>query len=162
MGGRLHLRSRLTESCLSIRRIAPARATSISGFKQFAGGEAVKLTRLSGEEENPAFSPDGTKVIFCYHAPQDTGLYVVSTLGGEPRKIVDLGHDARFSPDGSRIVYRKQVKLANGLFVAGTNGENARRLAMDFFDAREAYWSADGKHILFMGSQEAGRPADHL
>ena len=126
-------------------------------LQQVAGGDAVRLTRLPQDENRPAFSPDGSRVVFCSHAPQG-GLYVVSTLGGEPRKIIDGGHDARFSPDGNGLVYWKREGAAQAMFVAGQNGENPRRLAQDFFNALEPVWSPDGKHIVFIGSREERGP----
>ena len=52
--------------------------------QQVAGGTPLQLTRDPFDEEAPDFSPDGSQIVFR-SARDGGGIYVVSTLGGEPR-----------------------------------------------------------------------------
>ena len=70
-----------------------------------AGGNAARITSDSGDEIEPSFSPDGRSIVFA--KVETGGIYIVGTLGGEPRQIVaaNRAHMPRFSPDARSIVY---------------------------------------------------------
>jgi Tol biopolymer transport system component/serine/threonine protein kinase len=69
------------------------------------GGAAMNLTPDAGNGFLPSWSPDGTQIAFASQR-EDPGYYVVSALGGRPRKIfastADLGRPV-WSRDGSRL-----------------------------------------------------------
>jgi Tol biopolymer transport system component len=123
-------------------------------LQQVAGGEAVRLTQLAFSEGEPAFSPDGSRIVFCGHGLED-GLYVISTLGGEPRKLVEGGHGGQFSPDGAWIAYWALEGTKPRIYVIPAAGGAPRRLAADFDAAAYPIWSSDGRAILFEGAREA-------
>jgi Tol biopolymer transport system component len=58
------------------------------------GGSPVRLTTSGENNSEPAFSPDGTTLVFYS-----------SGAGGDPRSIAAGGHTPRYSPDGRRIAY---------------------------------------------------------
>jgi serine/threonine protein kinase/Tol biopolymer transport system component len=127
--------------------------------QQLAGGEPIRLTRGKADEYEPVFSPDGSRIAFRSEA-DGGGLYLVSALGGEPRRLVQSGRSARFSPDGNTLLFAIGSPGVGGAFTTGVssiysvgiNGGEPRRLAADFTSALHPNWSADGKHILFVGS----------
>jgi Tol biopolymer transport system component len=134
--------------------------------RQVAGGDPFRLTKDPADEVEPSFSPDGSKVVF--RSERDGGgLYVVSTLGGDERRIADQGRRPRWSPDGSQIVYWTGLNTAflitkadaPRVFVVPAGGGEAQRLFPDFAVASAPIWSPDGKRLLFWGQREmAGRP----
>ena len=73
-------------------------------LKQVGGGEGIQLTRDDADDYDPVFSPDGRTIAF-HSEREGGGIYVISTLGGEPRRIVPQGRTPRFSPDGNWIAY---------------------------------------------------------
>ena len=126
--------------------------------RQVGGGEPLRLTRGPGDKHEPAFSPDGTTIAFRSEQEGGAGIYVVSALGGTPRRIVPEGDTPQFSPDGSWLVYSLQIGscfVARNLcriYIVPAGGGESRQLRPDFASAIYAVWSPDGKHLLFLGN----------
>ena len=125
-------------------------------MQQIATGEARRLTQDPADESEPAFSPDGSRIAF--RSEKDGGgIYVISTIGGEPRLIARQGRRPRFSPDGREIVYWVGAWYVGEVYVAPAAGGPPTRVQPDFFTARDPIWSPDGQYILFLGA----RTQDH-
>jgi len=133
--------------------------------QQLPSGEPIRLTTDEADESEPAFSPDGSKIAF--RSERDGGgIYVVSALGGQPRRIADQGRRPRFSPDGSQIAYWTGANLPRAFLITGTskihvtpaNGGEARPIASDFAMARWPVWSPDGRRLLFFGHRDIQNP----
>ncbi len=128
-----------------------------------AGGQAIQLTSHDADDHQPSFSPDGNRIAF--RSDRDGGgVYVMSMLGGEARRIADEGRRPRFSPDGSQVAYwvgfagvgDASAAGALKMFLVASAGGPPRQLQPDFNSAGFPVWSPDGKRILFFG---AVRPA---
>jgi serine/threonine protein kinase/DNA-binding winged helix-turn-helix (wHTH) protein/sugar lactone lactonase YvrE len=69
-------------------------------------GTSLRLTDALQDDDLPAWSPDGQSVAFWRHSPPNSGIYVVSALGGATRRIIALrwcfGLD--WLPDGQHLV----------------------------------------------------------
>ncbi|MGH9722647.1 MAG: protein kinase domain-containing protein, partial [Bryobacteraceae bacterium] len=120
--------------------------------KQVAGGEPVRLTKHPAADLEPAFSPDGTQIAFRSER-EGRGIYVVSALGGDERRIADFGAQPRWSPDGRWISYGVNTSASNLIYAVPSTGGSPRQLAREFVTARPPIWSPDGKHLLFSGSK---------
>ena len=71
--------------------------------KHIRFGDSKPLTGPGADEDEPAVSADGTMV--AYRSERDGGLYIISTLGGEERRLAPAGRHPRFSPDGQYVAY---------------------------------------------------------
>jgi len=125
----------------------------------------MRLTTSEADDWFPAFSPDGTKIVF--RSERDGGgLYVVETMGGGERKVASGGDQPTFSPDGSTIAYVVPQPLTRRgkLYLIAANGGAPQPFQPDFWISLmgpihpKPLWSPDGKYLLFQG-QRTGNPA---
>ena len=131
--------------------------------RHVTGGEPLQLTRDGFDNREPSFSPDGSMVVFSSQR-EDGGIFVVSALGGDPRRIASEGRRPRFSPDGKQVAYWVGSKIDVGppdsqrVRLVSATGGPARTLTSGFLVARSPVWSPDGKHLLFLGIQQKPSP----
>jgi Tol biopolymer transport system component len=131
--------------------------------------DAARLTHDPADDWQPSLSPDGSRVVYR----SETGLgalYVVSTLGGQPKKLAERGQLPRFSPDGSQISFLRDVGYSRmgllPMFLVPAEGGAPRPFQPDFGvpglpGSAGPIWSPDGRHILFKGrSLKAPASAD--
>ncbi len=120
--------------------------------QQTAGGEAIQVTAGPDAETTPDFSPDGARIAFCSER-KGGGIYIASTLPGEPRLVVSTSdaEDPRFSPGGDSILYWRDLKL----FTVSVNGgqPTALPLNQDFRVYSAPVWAPNGKEILLYGAR---------
>jgi Tol biopolymer transport system component/DNA-binding winged helix-turn-helix (wHTH) protein len=118
--------------------------------QQTAGGEAIQVTAGAAAEMTPDFSPDGTHIAF-FSAKNGGGIYIASTLPGEPRFLVaaPFVEGPRFSPTGDSILYMQDEKL----FTVSVNGGHPTALPLnqDFRVYSAPIWAPNGKEILLYG-----------
>lgn len=108
--------------------------------------------------ENPAVSPDGTKVAFelwrmespenrellgIAVVPTDSSLAVRSAadIAKIPLRIKGDAHQPKWSPDGTRILYWSSSKNGRDLWVAREDGTNPVNLTKGAGDNFDAAWS---------------------
>ena len=111
--------------------------------------------------QEPARSPDGTRVAFTSLRDRDQEIYVLAAAGGGLVNLTRHPANDRFpawSPDGRRIAF---ISNRNGgdhlghLFVMDADGGGVEQLT-DEPQASWAYWPAwspDGSSITFLSSQ---------
>lgn len=134
-----------------------------------ATGALDNITNTSATDEaNPAWSPDGTRVVY---ARQQVGAeYRVWTMdddGGNAEALTGLtGHEAMpaWSPDGTRIAYastraRPIDQLPTGdleIHVVDANGENDQFISSNIIDDMLPSWSADSQELVYTVVPVAG------
>ena len=144
---------------------------------QFANGELTDTKRLTGEtrsdlpryyysefdhEISPAWSPDGSEIIFVSNRGHIYGT------GGFWRMKAEPGAEAReihyeettwkarpdFSPDGKRIVYASYLgQQWHQLWVMPSAGGDPFPLSYGDFDNVSPRWSPDGARIAFISNR---------
>lgn len=125
------------------------------------GTELVRVTRKPGPEFDPAWAPDGSRIVYRDSRRginHDDEIFVMNADGTRPRNLTkhpdnDWGPD--WSPDGRTIVFNSDRDgLPMGGFLVAPDGSNLRRIATDAYVEYPA-WSPDGRTIAFMGGDSA-------
>jgi DNA-binding winged helix-turn-helix (wHTH) protein/Tol biopolymer transport system component len=118
------------------------------------GGEthAVSLPKEFDASVESWF-PDSVHMVVSWveDAKRPPSLWVISTLGGTPRKLADVGAFARVSSDGALIAFLKGPWDDNEIWVVDANGNGARKLidaGSDYFGP--VTWAPDKKQFAYV------------
>ena len=76
----------LSQPAVSATRVAFAYSGDLWTAK-LDGSDVRRITTADGDEINPAFSPDGAMITFSANYDGNTDVYVVSALGGAPKRL---------------------------------------------------------------------------
>jgi eukaryotic-like serine/threonine-protein kinase len=100
--------------------------------------------------------PDSTRFPATRYDPSGNySAWVVSVLGGAPRRLRDLGEPGPVSPDGTQILYLAGAMVGHNkseIWLMGSQGENPRRLlaAAEDESLNWQVWSPDGRQIAYL------------
>ena len=117
------------------------------------GGEAIRLTTGTGIEDNPIFSPDGTKLAFTGEYDGNVDVYVMDAGGGVPQRLTyHPGPDmpVGWSPDGKKILFssgRASYSRFGRLFSVPVMGGFPAELELPM--AAFGSYSPDAKRIAY-------------
>jgi len=99
------------------------------------GQAPARLTYVgSGVAYDPAWSPDGTRIVFASNQQGQDELFVVERVFGNPRTVQltrnewEWDKHPSYSPDGKYIVYYSNRTGSNQLWVMNDDGTNRRPL----------------------------------
>lgn len=119
--------------------------------------------------EQPALSPDGTRVAFVLRTTDRDGdrdtraLWQVSTAGGEPSPLTHADADSTpvWSPDGAQLAFLRAQDGPAQVWILPAAGGEARGLTTLPLGAGAPAWSPDGTRIAFTAPVDsAALPGD--
>jgi len=129
-------------------------------IKQLApGGEELQLTKDGQQNFHPAWSPDGQRIAYC--SRKRGGIWLVSTLGGNPKQLTEFGAKPSWSPDSSRIAFQSsypseaflsQALAPSTIWLVSSEGGQPRQVSQTGTPSgghNSPSWSPDGKRIVF-------------
>ena len=116
------------------------------------GGNPQRLTTTEAAEDHPAWSPDGSRIIFDADYDAD-GFYEIYTIQPDGSNLTRLTSNAAndqfadWSPDGTQIAFSSERNGNWDIFVMNADGSDQRPLTdsadWELFPA----WSPDGTQI---------------
>ncbi len=126
------------------------------------GSDIRQLTDNSYPDDDPAWSPDGERIVFStLRAGDNSDLYVMDPEGNILQRLTDNNTGADYthagdskpawSPDGSQIAFlnttggRDEYRIR----VIDATGYNLRTLRVDTAEIHHLAWSPDGSLIAF-------------
>lgn len=134
-------------------------------YVAYSDAQGVFLRVLETKETRPvklpeamqaritSWFPDGTHLLARGNDPQSgqPGLWSVSLLGAEPRKILDNAWWGALSPDGQQIAFIRGDVGSAELWTSDVNGEKARIAVTDKMAMiKEIAWSPDGRRVAIV------------
>jgi Tol biopolymer transport system component len=129
-------------------------------LKLIQTGETLNIPQPEGPAPDRAawwpngWFPDGTKfIVGAVEAGQRASAWVVSVMGGPPRKLRDDADPWAVSPDGTLIAFGTGPGLhrSREIWLMGAQGEEPRRLVAGSQDDGFSWtaWSPDGQRIAY-------------
>lgn len=117
--------------------------------------------RKVAEGETPAWSPDGSKIVFAAIRgnASHSDIYVIDRDGTNERQVTRNKRPNRWpdwSPDGSRIAYASHFGKDRKweICVIDVDGSDEARLTDAVDDDTDPAWSPDGKRIAFCSGRQ--------
>lgn len=135
------------------------------------GKNQTKLTDNGAAERDPAWSPNGDKILFSSDRDDNHELYVMTADGTNTTRLTDLptfAIEAEWSPDGQKISFMSQMDSAWGFnivfstLIMDSTGDNLEELPFPPPTAENqrnysngmAVWSPDSERMAFSSDRD--------
>ena len=126
--------------------------------KLLPSGEPIQLTHDKSVKLSPAFSPDGSRIVYGTMDPWDT--WEVPVMGGEPRLMLRNASSLTWIQGGKRLLFSE---IKSGLHMGVVTTDEGRGQSRDVYlpvgersMAHHSYLSPDGKWVLVVQMDEQG------
>jgi serine/threonine protein kinase/Tol biopolymer transport system component len=133
----------------------------VSGQAQ--AGDFTQVTTSEGNKSQPAWSPDGTRLLFVAAggndtSGRDTGLAIweldLSRPGSDPFILINLkgdDTDPAWSPDGKVIAFTNKGRFNDirQIYMINADATNLRRISFDY-EEYHPVWSPDMAWLLYI------------
>jgi dipeptidyl aminopeptidase/acylaminoacyl peptidase len=124
------------------------------------GEPAIQLTTLTGYENDPVWSPDGTQIAFRADYAGHTDIWVMPATGGAAIQVTDdpaADEMPAWSPCGNYIAFQSVRSGVSDIWVVSAAGGTPTRITSDLYWDFGPSWSPDGCNIAFF----SGRTGNH-
>jgi WD40 repeat protein len=121
------------------------------------GSDVQRVTRSSGRDGYPAWSPDGERIVFQSERDGNWEIYQINKDGSEPIRLTNDpadDQDPHWSPDGERIVFQSERDGNLEIYRMDSEGNNIVRLTNNPLEDQYPAWSPDGQFIAYSSMQD--------
>jgi len=124
-------------------------------------GTETRLTNNTADDEDPVFSPDGTKIAFSSLRDGNWEIYVMNADGSNPVNLTNNSAEddwPTWSPDGTQIAFTSHRNGNYEIYTMNADGTNpVDRTNNSALDMRPA-WSPNGASIAFTTNRNEANP----
>jgi serine/threonine protein kinase len=121
-----------------------------------SGADAVQVsswvTRGNSCNRQPAYSPDGKRILFSSNMAGNLDLWEVSSETRGLRRITEDAAgdwDPAYSPDGKYILWSSNRNGHFEIWLSNSDGSGSRQITKDGVDAENPTMTPDGKWIVY-------------
>ena len=147
--------------CRTPTWLAYAAAYTATNFEIYAvrsnGSLETRLTNHPARDDDPAWSPDGTRIAFASDRAGPRAVHVMNEDGSGVTRLTPetaASYRPAWSPDGTRIAFVSERDGNAELYVMNADGTNQRRLTSHPAADRDPAWSPDGTRIAFSSERD--------
>jgi len=108
---------------------------------------------------DPAWSPDGTKIVFASTRDGNYELYVLNANGtGVTRLTDDPANDfgPSWSPDGTSIAFHSNRNGSLNIYTMNPDGTDVVRVTQTDHNDSNPSWAPDSEHLVFASDRGGG------
>jgi len=110
------------------------------------------LSRGSGVDRQPDFSPDGTRVVYSTNRGGNLDVWEMVVATGAVRRLTEEpleDWDPGFSPDGKHLLWSSRRSGNFEIWMAEVDGTNPKQVSHDGVDAENPAMTPDGAWIYY-------------
>ena len=122
------------------------------------GGEATRILDELHDARQPAWSPDGTSIVFQSYRRGSWDIWSVGRDGDDARPLTSGLFDDRephWSPDGRQIAFSSDRGGNYDIWTLDLRTAETRQLTDHLANDFAPAWSLDGREIAFVSSRES-------
>ncbi len=120
-----------------------------------------RLTKSSGIDISPTFSPDGNNMAYVSERNGQPQIFIQDLLSGEARRLTfngDYNTQPSWSPSGDKIAYTTCEKSGEfNIFTVGIDGSGLKQLTAQTGQNESPSWSPDGEMVVFTSNRDGKR-----